>query len=94
MMVDHEQEQGQDVSGLRKSLTESEIIAQAVLFFSAGYETTQTCLSYVAYLLALNPDCQKRLIKEIDEALEKHVFFKKKIIIKNKRISYLFKFID
>ncbi|XP_054722245.1 cytochrome P450 3A19-like [Uloborus diversus] len=55
-----------------KKLTEDEMIAQCVSFFTAGFETTALTLSYVAYSLALNPDCQEKLIQEIDSAFESH----------------------
>ena len=48
-----------------KPLTDDEVIAQAFVFFIAGYETTATTLSYVSYELALNQDIQDRLYEEI-----------------------------
>jgi cytochrome P450 len=54
-------------------LTNSEIIAQSVLFLGAGYDTIATTLSFISYNLATNPEVQERLIKEIDSILEKHV---------------------
>ncbi|XP_064612069.1 cytochrome P450 3A12-like isoform X2 [Liolophura sinensis] len=50
-----------------KGLTNSEILAAAITFFSAGYETTATTLAHALYFLALNPDCQDRLVSAIDE---------------------------
>jgi cytochrome P450 family 3 subfamily A len=84
MMVDHEEQAGNELEEsdfkgdlktcqLKKGLTDAEILAQAVLFLSAGYETTQSALTFVGYNLALNPDIQQKLIKEIDAAHEKHV---------------------
>ncbi|GFY37958.1 cytochrome P450 3A8 [Trichonephila inaurata madagascariensis] len=37
-----------------------------------GYETTGTVLTFVAYCLATNREWQEKLIKEVDEAFEKH----------------------
>ena len=37
-----------------------------MLFFLAGYETTNTLLSFTAYLLATNQDVQEKLKEEID----------------------------
>ena len=45
----------------------------AILFMTAGYETTATTLQFIAYTLAMNQSVQNKLIDEIDHALEKHV---------------------
>ncbi|GBM46364.1 Cytochrome P450 3A8 [Araneus ventricosus] len=55
-----------------KKLSETELLAQCVLFFLVGYETTATVLTFSAYSLAVNPEWQEKLIKEVDEAFEKH----------------------
>ena len=47
-------------------LSNEEIVAHAVTFLLAGYETTANTLSYTAYLLALNPHIQEKLQSEID----------------------------
>lgn len=52
-----------------KALTDSEIMAQAVVFILAGYETTSTSLNLLSYELATHPEIQKRLQEEIDKAL-------------------------
>ncbi|KAG1671743.1 Cytochrome P450 9e2 [Nymphon striatum] len=56
----------------KKFMTEDLVVAQCVLFFVAGYETTASTLSMVSYNLAIYPECQDKLIKEIDIATEKH----------------------
>ncbi|XP_071504347.1 cytochrome P450 3A24-like [Diadema antillarum] len=48
-------------------LTTEEIVAQAVFFFIAGYETTNVTLGFIAYSLATNPEIQDKLIQEVDE---------------------------
>ena len=48
-----------------KTLTDDEVIAQAFVFFIAGYETTAATLSYISYELALNQDIQNKLYEEI-----------------------------
>ncbi|XP_035226709.1 cytochrome P450 3A2-like isoform X2 [Stegodyphus dumicola] len=53
-------------------LSQDELIAQCVMFFFVGYETAASTLSYIAYSLALNPECQEKLIQEIDDAFQKH----------------------
>ncbi|XP_072169264.1 cytochrome P450 3A6-like [Diadema setosum] len=50
-------------------LTDSEIMAQAVIFFIGGYDTTGGLLVFASYLLALHTDVQEKLIAEIDELL-------------------------
>nr|WNK22289.1 cytochrome P450 [Athetis lepigone] len=47
--------------------TDDDLIAQAVLFFIAGFETVSSGMSFLLYELALNPDVQDRLAKEIKE---------------------------
>lgn len=48
-------------------LTNSEILAAGLIFFTAGYETTASTLSHALYHLATNQDCEDKLIAEIDE---------------------------
>nr|DBA30271.1 TPA: hypothetical protein GDO54_006278 [Pyxicephalus adspersus] len=55
-----------------KRLSEDEILGQAFIFLIAGYETTCSLLSFTTYLLATNPQCQEKLLKEVDEFAEKH----------------------
>ncbi|GFT23831.1 cytochrome P450 3A21, partial [Nephila pilipes] len=59
--------------GKNKKLSNTELLAQCVLFFMVGYETTATVLTFVTYCLATNPEWQEKLLKEVDEAFEKHV---------------------
>lgn len=54
-------------------LTHAEIIAQGILFFLGGFENTANTLSYLAYQLALNTDCQDKVIQEIDDIMEGQV---------------------
>ncbi|GFS86374.1 cytochrome P450 3A21 [Nephila pilipes] len=55
-----------------KTLSNTELLAQCVMFFMVGYETTGTVLTFVAHCLATNPEWQEKLIKEVDEAFRKH----------------------
>ncbi|EDV25748.1 Cytochrome P450 3A12 [Trichoplax sp. H2] len=52
-------------------LSDDDIVAQSFVFLLAGYETTASTLSFISYLLALNPDVQEKLINEIDDAFSR-----------------------
>ncbi|KAK5641054.1 hypothetical protein RI129_009601 [Pyrocoelia pectoralis] len=51
-------------------ITDEIITAQVMIFFFAGFDTVSTMMSYTIYELALNPDLQKRLREEIDDAVK------------------------
>nr|XP_028602941.1 thromboxane-A synthase isoform X1 [Podarcis muralis] len=55
-----------------KTLSDDEIAGQASLFLIAGYETTNSALSFATYLLATHPECQEKLLREVDEFFSKH----------------------
>ncbi|XP_033365841.1 cytochrome P450 6k1-like [Bombus vosnesenskii] len=48
-----------------------DLVAQAAVFFIAGFETSATVISFTLHELALNPDVQETLRTEIDDALAK-----------------------
>ncbi|XP_064612270.1 cytochrome P450 6B1-like [Liolophura sinensis] len=50
-----------------QGLTDSEILAASILFFTAGFDTTASTLAHLFYHLAMNPDHMDKLIAEIDE---------------------------
>ena len=52
-------------------MSDEEILGGAMIFFSAGYDTTASTLQFLAYELALNSDIQDKLIQEIDDVLGK-----------------------
>ncbi|KAM7298926.1 cytochrome P450 3A9 [Ixodes scapularis] len=54
-----------------KPLTIVDITAQCRLFFVAGTDTVMAAMMALAYLFALNPECQEKAIREIDAAVEK-----------------------
>nr|XP_022315198.1 cytochrome P450 3A24-like isoform X1 [Crassostrea virginica] len=53
----------------KRGLTVDEITGNAILFMLAGYDTTSSTMTFMAYNLATNPECQDRLINEIDSVL-------------------------
>ncbi|KAL6448742.1 hypothetical protein ACFW04_000513 [Cataglyphis niger] len=59
-------------SSTMNRLTLLEAIAQAFVFFIAGFETSSTTATFCLYELAQQQDLQDKLRKEIDEILKKH----------------------
>ncbi|KAI1301928.1 Cytochrome P450 9e2 [Halotydeus destructor] len=53
-----------------KTLDDDEVIANSILFFAAGSETTASLLSFLFYSLALNEKVQEKLLQEIKGAGE------------------------
>ena len=47
-------------------MTHEEAMAQSFIFFVAGYDTTASTLSFLAYNLATHPDLQDMLLEEVD----------------------------
>ena len=54
----------------KRKLTDHEIVDHSVNFLLAGYETTSNALAYTSYLLALNPEIQEKLQREIKDYFE------------------------
>ncbi|CAH1641303.1 unnamed protein product [Spodoptera littoralis] len=48
------------------------LIAQSVMFFSAGFETSATTTSFTLFELAKHPELQERAAAEVDEFLRRH----------------------
>ncbi|XP_038211821.1 cytochrome P450 9e2-like [Zerene cesonia] len=51
----------------KRAWADNDLIAQAVLFFIAGFETISVSMSFALYELAINPEVQEKLAKEIME---------------------------
>ncbi|XP_070556746.1 cytochrome P450 3A24-like [Ptychodera flava] len=58
-----------DTHDFHKGFTNDEILGQALTFYLAGYETTSTMMSFLAYSMATNPDIQVKLCSEIDDVM-------------------------
>ena len=58
--------------GEHRRLTNLEIVSQCFTFIMAGYETSSNALTYIAYLLALNPDIEEKLINQIKKYISDH----------------------
>ncbi|XP_069561396.1 thromboxane-A synthase [Brachyistius frenatus] len=56
----------------KKMITEDEIVGQAFVFLLAGYETSSNTLGFTCYLLAINPECQRRVQEEVDDFFTRH----------------------
>lgn len=48
------------------------MIAQAFIFFVAGYETSASTIAFTLYSLCLNPEIQRKLRSNIKDTVEKH----------------------
>nr|CAD7405098.1 unnamed protein product [Timema cristinae] len=64
-------EQDANKGDLGLKLTDSLLTAQCFMFFMAGFETSSTTMSFCVYELAINPEVQDRLLREVDETLLK-----------------------
>ncbi|XP_054548700.1 thromboxane-A synthase [Talpa occidentalis] len=57
---------------LSQTLTVDEVVGQAFIFLIAGYEIITNTLSFATYLLATHPECQEKLLREVDRFNQKH----------------------
>lgn len=51
--------------------TDDEIVAQCLIFFLAGFDTTSSTLSFASYELAVNPEIQDKLRSEVSSMDQK-----------------------
>jgi len=59
----------QDVEGEGGGMTDLQVRDEAMTIFLAGHETTANAMAWCWYLLALNPDAERRLYAEVDHVL-------------------------
>ncbi|XP_060531618.1 cytochrome P450 6k1-like [Cylas formicarius] len=55
-----------------EAFTDNKLLAQAMQFFTAGFETVSSTIAFLLYELAMNKDVQDRLRREIEENIERH----------------------
>jgi cytochrome P450 len=65
---DNDRKLSHDKEGAK--ITEDEVVATALVFLVAGYDTTGMTLSFLAYAMSKNPKIQEKLHEEIDQAFE------------------------
>jgi len=58
------------VTGKAKFLSQDEIIAQSIIFFIAGFETTASAITCCLFELANHPEVQEKLFNEISSKLD------------------------
>ena len=51
----------------KEKITDQDTVQHCFTFLIGGYDTTASTLTYVAFLLATNPNIQEKLIEEIDQ---------------------------
>lgn len=61
-----------EAKSLSNALTEDEALAQCLVFFLAGQDTTSSTLAGAIYYLALNSEVQEKLRREADECFQIH----------------------
>ena len=49
------------------ALSDKEILAQALLFLIAGYETTSVLMSFFFYVMATQPQIQEKVYDELQQ---------------------------
>ncbi|ULU03592.1 hypothetical protein L3Y34_016816 [Caenorhabditis briggsae] len=68
--VDFSKEAREDFSKrnmkITKELSADEVVGQCFVFVIGGFDTTALALSYVTYLLTVNPEVQKKVREEVD----------------------------
>ena len=53
-------------------LTDDDILSNSFLFLLGGYEMSAILLSHLTYCLATNPECQQRLLEEVQQSMDEN----------------------
>ncbi|KAI1288486.1 Thromboxane-A synthase [Halotydeus destructor] len=64
-----------DIGDKGHRMTNDEIVANSVLFFEAGFETTSTMLAFVFHVLVNHEDIQDRLREEVNQLFDSQGVF-------------------
>ncbi|KAJ0177460.1 hypothetical protein K1T71_007469 [Dendrolimus kikuchii] len=57
----------QTLVDVAEEITDDDLVAQAVLFYIAGYDTTTNLINYFLYEMAINPEVQEKLYEELNK---------------------------
>jgi len=68
LKADHN-DNGVDANKPSRGMSDEEIIANAIMFLFAGFDTTSTALIFTSYFLATELDYQERIVQEIEEKI-------------------------
>ncbi|XP_078666399.1 cytochrome P450 3A5-like [Branchiostoma floridae x Branchiostoma belcheri] len=68
--VDNSDVQETEVQGTKKPLTKDDVVANAFLFFAAGYENSANTMAFTLYNLALHQEAQDKVRQEINQVME------------------------
>ncbi|XP_069672104.1 probable cytochrome P450 6a13 [Periplaneta americana] len=69
---DHYGQEVEEEKSVDKEFSMDNLAAQVFMFYTGGFETAASTMTFCLYELALNPDIQKRLSYEILEVMEKY----------------------
>ena len=59
--------------GIFIGMSRTEIIGNALVMLIAGYDTTANAMVVLAYCIAVYPEVQEKLYREIEESIKEHV---------------------
>jgi len=72
LLLQLEEKMTQDESTKDIGIDVNTFLAQAMIFLVAGYETTKVTMMLTCYYLAKHPECQEKVVQEIQKVLAEH----------------------